>query len=260
MSEAAKVIEGDVEPKAKAVAKRKLEVVPANIDGMGVIERLVMSGASIETIERVIAMNERQEDRNAHVAFNAAMALAQSELVPVIKNRANSQTHSKYADIAAIAEVAMPVIHKHGFGLSFSEFKSEKEDHLGVACEVTHGGGCSKRYEFNVPIDGTGMKGNANKTATHAYGSSFQYGRRYATCGVFNIATKDDDGNAAGAAASNELVNEAQIDAISLKIKEVGANVEAFLKMGDVESIADIKASQYKRVMELLDMKKATKK
>lgn len=197
MSKAMKVIDDSDRKSAVALPAATTSESAALIS---MIERAARDPAvDITKMERLFEMHQKVMNREAESAFNAAMAMAQAELIPVVKNKTNSQTHSKYADLSAIAEAAMPIIHSHGFGLSFSEFKSDKPEHLGVACEVTHAGGHGKRYEFNVPFDGAGLKGNANKTATHAYGSSFQYGRRYATCGVFNIATKDDDGNAAGA-------------------------------------------------------------
>jgi hypothetical protein len=249
----------------KAVQKVETEVpaiIPTGESAalISMIERAARDPAvDIVKMERLFEMAERVKNREAEAAFNAAMAAAQIELVPVARNQKNKQTNSNYADLAAIAAEAMPIIHKHGFGFITSEFESKKPDHLGVAAEVVHSSGHSKRYEFNVPWDGAGMKDNANKTATHAYGSTLSYGERYAKCKVFGIATKDDDGNAAGAKVS-EFVSDEQIDAISKKIIEVGANVEAFLKMGEVESISDIAANRFDQVMALLDMKKKATK
>ncbi len=61
---------------------------------------------------------------------------------------------------------------------------------------LSHIDGFTRRYAHDVPIDGVGMKGSMNKTATHAYGSTLAYGERYALVGAFNIPTSsDDDGN-----------------------------------------------------------------
>jgi hypothetical protein len=69
------------------------------------------------------------------------------------------------------------------------------------------------------------------------------------------VATEDedDDGKAAGA---GDLVSDEQAEAIRNKITEVGANIDAFLKLGNVESISDIPAKDYNRVMHLLEAKK----
>jgi hypothetical protein len=209
-------------------------------------------------IQQFLQMKREEEDRQAERAYNASMAAAQAELIPVARNRPNDQTHSKYADLAAIAEAAMPIIHSHGFGLGFSEFQSHKEGHMGVACKVSHAGGFSERYEFHIPVDCAGLRGNSNKTATHAYGSTFSYGRRYATCGVFNIATKDDnDGNAAGRKNQPvERVTEeqlAKLNALLQKTQEPAASVQITLQRFKVDNLTDLTPKQYELCVKKLN-------
>lgn len=203
----------------------------------------------IDKMERLFAMSERVRARDAETAFNAAMAAAQAELLPVARNKSNDQTKSKYADLAAIADAAMPIIHKHGFGITCSEFRSDREDHLGVACKVTHAAGHSERHEFHIPWDGAGLKGNANKTPTHAYGSTMSYGRRYATCNVFNIATKDDDGNGANkTTAAPERITEEQLANLNKLLQqtpEPAANVQITLQRFKVDNLSDLNPKQY---------------
>lgn len=251
---------------SKAVQKIEAAPPPATLPAsesaavMSMIERAARDpSVDIVKMERLFEMAERVKNREAEAAFNTAMSQAQAAIKAVTRNRKNDQTKSKYADMTAIADTAMPTIYEHGFGVMTSEFESKRPDHLGVALDVTHSAGHSKRFEFNIPFDGAGIKGNANKTPTHAYGSTLAYGERYGKCKIFGIATKDDDGNAASAKAGSELVSDEQIDAISKKIIEVGANVEAFLKMGEVESISEIAANRFDQVMALLEMKKKRK-
>ncbi len=251
---------------SKAVQKIEIQTpaVPAitseSAAVMSMIERAARDpSVDIVKMERLFEMAERVKNREAEAAFNAAMSLAQAELVPVAQNQKNKQTGSGYADLAAIAKAAMPVIHKHGFGAICSEFDSKKPDHLGVACEVTHSGGHSKRYEFNIPIDGTGMKGNPNKTATHAYGSTLSYGERYAKCKVFGIATKDDDGNAAGG-SSDAPITEEQIADLKELITKYEADTGKLCDFMNVENLETIPAKQYEAALAYLDAKRRFKK
>lgn len=211
---------------------------------VSLIERAARDPAiDIEKMERLFHMHERAERRRAETAFNAAMAQAQAALVPVTRNAANSHTNSRYADLSAIHEAAMPLINAHGFGLSFGEFKSDEPGCMGIACEVTHAGGHSKSYRFNVPLDGAGLKGNTNKTATQTYGSTFTYGRRYATLGVFNIAVKNDlDGNRAQPAG---LVGPAQAEELARLISEAGVSIANVLAAHNIESLSDMPAREY---------------
>lgn len=209
---------------------------------ISMIERAARDpNVDIDKMERLFQMHERIDKQRRETAFNSAMAAAQAELIPVARKLDNTQTRSKYADLAALAEAAMPIIYRHGFGISHSEFKSDRPGHLGVRAEVTHAAGFSKSYDFHIPMDGTGLKGNANMTATHAYGSTFSYGRRYSTCGVFNIATKDDDGNAAG---NKPAAESATLDQVKALIAEAGANTAWFLEHYSVETLDDLNGKQ----------------
>jgi hypothetical protein len=213
---------------------------------IGLIERAARDPSiDIDKMERLFQMHERVTARSSEASFNAAMAKAQAALKPVVRKLKNSQTNSMYADLAAISEAADPVIHAHGFGVICSEFKSEVEGHLGIKCEITHADGHSKVYPFNIPLDGTGLKGNANKTATHAYGSTITYGRRYAKCSVFDIATKNDmDGNTDGAKLTEE-----QAEVIKAKLVSSGADVEKFLGFLKAENVESIPAKDYLKAL-----------
>jgi hypothetical protein len=245
---------------AKAVAKVEELQVPAPQPAANgesaalihIIERAARDPAvDIVKMERLFEMAERVKAREAEAAFNTDMSAAQIELVPIARNQRNKQTNSNYTDLAAIAEGAMPIIHRHGFGVITSEFESKKPDHLGVVCEVTHRGGHSKRYEFNIPWDGAGLKGNANKTATHAYGSTLSYGERYAKCKIFGIATKDDDGNAASkvvAKATAAPITAEQVQELTALFAKMPAPAESAqitLQHWGAETLADLTSVQY---------------
>lgn len=223
---------------------------------LSMIERAARDPAvDINKMERLFEMADRVRRRDAEVAFNSAMSAAQEALVPIVKNKPNGQTKSKYADISALAEQAMPTIYSHGFGLTFSEFQSEKLDHVGIACIVRHKAGFSERHEFHIPTDGAGLKGNANKTATHAYGSTTTYGRRYATCCVFNIATKDDDGNAASVKV-NDLISDEQVAELQKLILETKTDVKEFLSLGEIESLTEITKENFPSALAVLKRRK----
>lgn len=225
---------------------------------MSMIERAARDpSVDIVKMERLFEMAERVKNREAEAAFNTAMSAAQAAVKAVVRNRKNSQTKSNYADMAAIADAAMPTIYEHGFGVMTSEFESKRPDHLGVALDVTHSGGHSKRFEFNIPFDGAGMKGNANKTPTHAYGSTLQYGERYGKCKIFGIATKDDDGNAAGADAT---ISEDQIADLKEQIKKYEADTAKLCDFMNVEALETIPAKQYEAALAYLDAKRRFKK
>jgi hypothetical protein len=233
---------------ANVVAKIEPAAAPA-VHGesaalISMIERAARDPAvDIAKMERLFDMHERIESRRAEQAFNSAMAAAQAELQPVARRLENSHTRSKYADINAIYEMAKPIITKHGFAPSYGTAKPDTAGHVKLVCDLMHAGGFSKRYEQEFPLDGAGVKGNSNKTDIQATGSTMTYGRRYMTLGIFDIATKDDkDGNATTPAG---FISEAQYKELADLIRQTNTDLQAFLDLGGVESLADIPAAQF---------------
>jgi hypothetical protein len=202
----------------------------------------------IDRMERLVNIHRDMEMRQAEKAFNAAMAEAQVELVPVAKNQSNSHTRSRYADLSAIAEAAFPIIAKHGFGQSFSTLPSDTKGYMRLGCDVTHRDGFSKHYELEVPLDVAGSQGKTNKTEIQAMGSTMTYGRRYLTCMIFNIAIKDDrDGNKF---ETLEVISEEQEVALRKRITGNPVhNITEFLAHFKIETLADLPASKFKTAM-----------
>lgn len=184
-----------------AVIEHPDTVVPSSAAIIQVIERAALNpDIDVEKMERLLAMQERILTRNAEVAFNAAMRAAQEEMPKVLRNKRNDQTNSNYADLEKVNEVIVPVYTKHGFSLSFGTADTTIPAHIRITCVVSHVEGHSRPYFSDMPLDLAGIKGNQNKTPTHAHGSTMSYGRRYLTLLIFNITltNEDNDGNRSG--------------------------------------------------------------
>lgn len=103
-------------------------------------------------------------------------------------------------------------------------------------------------------MDMVGIKGNANKTATHGFGSTISYGRRYLTLLVFNITltNEDNDGNTA-----QDTLTDEQIANIEAMLTETASDKAKFLKYLKVASLNEIPAANYSTVIKLLEAKRA---
>jgi hypothetical protein len=185
-----------------AAGERELvtrEDAPQNAT-LAFFERLARDpAASVEKIERLMAMWERSEARKAEAAFNAAMSAAQTAMRPVATDSANSQTRSRYASYEALDRVIRPIYTSNGFGLSFDTGDGAPADTIRVLCYVTHRDGHARTYHVDMPADGKGAKGGDVMTKTHAAGAAMSYGMRYLLKMIFNVAVgeDDDDGNSA---------------------------------------------------------------
>lgn len=220
---------------------------------LSVIERAAANPAvDIDKMERLLAMQERVLTRNAEMEYSAAMADAQSELGPIVRDAYNKQTGSSYAKLEAIAKAALPIINKHGFSLSFDTEDCPKEDHYRMVCRVRHSGGHSERHQADIPADIAGMKGTPNKTKTHAFGSTMSYGQRYMTILAFNLTFTDDDGNAAGA---GETITPDQVKELGRMLDITKSDRANFLKFMKIERIEDMPSAQYGKADALLSAK-----
>lgn len=175
-------------------------IVPINDSAalMAVISRAATDpNCDVEKMERLYAMHERMQDRQAAEAFAVAMSQTQAAVRKAVKDRNNTQTKSDYATLESIDAATRPVYTANGFSLSFDTEDSPLAGHVRIVCHVMHSGGHTKTYTYDNPMDDKGIQGSVNKTPTHARGSAVTYGRRYLTLLIFNLSTgqHDDDGN-----------------------------------------------------------------
>lgn len=243
-----------------AIAERT-EAVPANVTDMGggilaVIERAVRDpSVDIDKMERLLTMQERVMAEQAKRDFFAAFRAVKAEIRPVIRNRWNDQTKSGYADLEALANAIDPILEKHGFSTTFGTGKADLDGHYRVTCDLMHVGGHEKAYHADIPQDLTGIKGNQNKTATHGFGSTVAYGRRYLKLMIWDVATRDDDGNDASAIAT---VSADQVQQMRDLLEAKGKQEARFVNYVndqcgyDVKALSDIRADDFAAVFDTL--------
>lgn len=246
-----------------AVAKHEpqsQELAPVqDISGgiLAVIERAARDpSVDVEKMERLFAMSERVQQRQAEAAFNAAMNDAQSDMRPISADAHNPQTKSKYASYAQLDKALRPIYTKHGFSLSFGEADSPKPEHVRVVCWVSHVGGHTREYHRDMPADGKGAKGGDVMTKTHAAGAAGSYGARYLLKGIFNVAVGEDDrdGNEAG-----EVINDRQLGHIRDLIADTGSDIARFCRFFGIEALPDLPAKRYEEAVRQLNAKAGKK-
>lgn len=150
----------------------------------------------IDKMERLISMQERVQNRNAEVAFNAALAELQP-LLPVIEERGgikdrSGNVQSTYALWEDVNEAIRPHLAEHGFALRFRVDRTA--DQISVTGILSHREGHKEETTLTLPTDTSG-----SKNAVQAVGSSTSYGKRYTAFALLNITStgEDDDGNKA---------------------------------------------------------------
>ena len=155
-----------------------------------VIERAALNpDVDIDKMERLLQMQERVMDRQAMMAYSAAMAAMQTEL-PSIEERGQTN-NGFYATLEDIVDTVRPIMQKHGFAVSFRIQTQERG--IQVTGVLMHKDGHREETSMLLPADMSG-----NKNAVQAFGSSTSYGKRYVLSALLNITTRgqDDNGNA----------------------------------------------------------------
>jgi hypothetical protein len=204
----------------------------------------------IDKMERLIAMQERVQDRNAKAAYFAALAQMQPGL-PVIAERGgikdrSGNVQSTYALWEDVNEAIRPALAKHGFALSFRVKRTEAE--IIVTGILSHREGHSEETELSLPTDTSG-----SKNAVQAVGSSTSYGKRYTAYALLNITStgEDDDGHRAGMAPV-EMISAGQCAELRRLIASAGTTEEAFCARVKAGTLPEIAADAFERVKGVL--------
>lgn len=151
--------------------------------------------AAIDIIERLAALEEKSQARDAEQQFNEAMEAAQNEISEVIPDLTNETTNTKYASFKALNRAIRPVYLKHGFTLSFNGGESSKPEEILVLCDCSHKGGHTKKYLIPMPNDGKGAKGGGVMSKSHATLAATSYGRSCLLKLIFNIGIGEAPAN-----------------------------------------------------------------
>lgn len=208
--------------------------------------------AGPEVIELYAKLYREERDDRRRMDFDAAMSEAQGEMTSVKKRLKNEQTRSKYAAFTDLDEMIRPIYSSHGFAVSFDSADCPMPDCIRVLATVSHTGGWRKDYHIDMPADGKGAKGGDVMTKTHASGSAVKYGRRYLLEMIFNIATHDDDGNAA--AKPIQTLKPAQVKVIEGLLKQLPPDtIGRMLKAYSVEAISAIPQAEFDKACRVLN-------
>jgi len=237
------------------VANQQETRSPARSAEIGVVMDLLnRPDLPMDRAEALLARLDMIRERDESAAYNDAMRQVKAALPVVDRTTANTHTKKNYADLADISEACDKIIAEHGFSTEYWPFNSEKADHIGIGCTVSHAKGHKREYRADVPLDGAGARGNANKPAIHAWKSTMTYGRRALKEAIFDIATRDDDGN--GAIPETKTISDEQVVRLQTLIQNAGANKQKFLQHMKVDALEAMPIDRFDYAIAALNQKK----
>ena len=241
----------DMSPKGTSVTSVANAITP-----MDMLDRAVATGAPIETLEKLLSLQERWEANQARKAFDDAMAAAKAEIPVIFKSRvvdftsAKGRTHYRYEDLAEIAKTVNPILGKHGLSYRFRTSSAVNEP-VSVTCVVSHRLGYFEENTLTGPRDDSG-----NKNSLQQVGSTLTYLQRMTLKAALGLAASDDDDGKNSAGDDDGPISEEQAATIRKLCEDTGTDIPKFCDLMKVESIPALPASQFDRVIKSLEAKK----
>lgn len=225
---------------------------------MTMIDRALASNASPDTLERLLALQERWEANEARKAFDAALAAAKSEIPVIEKNRevryehkgGDGTTSYRHEDLGEIARIVAPILAMHGLSYRFRP-SSEPNQPVSVTCIISHRDGHSEETTLTAGRDESGKK-----NSIQAIGSTITYLQRYTLKAALGLAASHDDDGSKADEKQSEVISEEQRDNILDLIVETDTDIAKFCKVWKIDAICKMLAADYESAVRLLEQKK----
>ena len=227
---------------------------------MMMLQMAVQQGASVEQLERLMALQERYEANEAKKEFVAAMTKFKESPAVIEKNKTvdftsqKGRTHYKHATLANVCDAIGPELSKVGISHRW-ETEQLEGGAIKVTCILTHARGHSEKVWLQASRDESGNKNNIQ-----AVGSTVTYLQRYTLLAATGMAVadqRDDDGRGGEVHAMNGDTKDAFVARIAAlaKAKEADALWQeiaaACTKSGDVATYDELKKALAAKVKEL---------
>lgn len=155
-----------------------------------VLLQAYQSGANVDTLTKLLELQERWESREAKKAFDAAFAAFKAEAPSLEKTKEVSygqgKTAYKYTPLDVINKEVDPLLAKHG--LSTNWIQTQEAGNITVTCILKHVQGHAETNSLTGPADTSG-----SKNPVQSISSGVSYLRRYTKLGVLGMATGDED-------------------------------------------------------------------
>jgi len=226
---------------------------PQDHTPMAMIDRAIQHGATPDTLERLLALQERWEANQGRKAFDAAISEAKAEIPAIVKhaevdfkNKTGGRTYYKHETLHHIASVVDPILSKHG--LSYRYRTAQEGNAVSVTCVVSHRDGYSEETTLTASRDETG-----NKNSIQSVGSTVTYLQRYTLKAALGLATADDDDGGSGLPPA--FIDEDKQKHLLAKIDKSGSDLAKFLKWLGAKDLTEVTEQSYARGMKALERK-----
>lgn len=232
-------------PETRQVVSDVPKMAIAEMTPVQMAYQLINSGADFASVKEMMALSKELAADQAKRAFDEAVAGAKAEIPAVAKN-AKGHNERAYANFASYAAAVDPVLGR--FGLSY-RFRTEQTDRITVTCVITHKGGHAEENSLSGPADSSG-----SKNAIQAIGSTLTYLQRYTLIQALGLAASDDDDGQTHGKTDDQIATISEDQQMQLRemIEVSGADMDRFLKVGNLARLSDMRAADFPAAMAML--------
>jgi hypothetical protein len=212
----------------------------------------------VAKLKELMALRKEVEADAHKRAFLDALARAKGEFGPIVKTRLVDYAHKdgrgrtsyKYEELADITDIVVPILSKHGITHSYSVDQTHPPK-IKVSCILAHADGYVDTPRVQEGVEDTSGQKNPNQ----AIQSTVTYLERQTLKQALGLAAgRDDDGE--GGDDEDPAVGADEAAYVEQLIRDTESDLVKFLETVGAPSVAEMRMSQYKRGLSLLEQKK----
>jgi len=225
-----------------------------------IMQQAKAAGLEISDMKEMLALQKEYEANEARKAFHLALAEFKKNPPKIVKDMLNKQYGSNYVSIGNMVNTVNEEAGKHGLNARW-DFPKPENNLITVTCILAHKLGHEESVTLYGEVDKSGAKNvlqGHKSTRTYLKLETFE-----AVMGVASVdGNINDDGNSSSRTV--ELITEEQSNTLHSKITDNGLNMKLFMgwftKAFNVESIEDLPAQHYEKVVKKINETIANKK
>lgn len=239
-------------PKGHKGVNMNTDIVVKEQSPSEIIHFAIEKGASLEQVEKALAIQERWEALQARKAYNEAMTAFKATPPKIDKDKTVSYGNTKYnhASLSNVTEKISAELSKHGLSVSW---RVAQNGLISVSTRISHTKGHFEETTLTAPADNSG-----SKNSIQAIGSTISYLERYGLLALTGLATHemDDDGQA----AVSSFISDKELSQLVDLIAEKEINVTKFCDYLKIESLDKLPKAKYQQAIEAVNAKKKVSK
>lgn len=166
-----------------------METLPITNNPQDILTLAISQGASIETLEKLMALQERYQANKARSAFFKALSEFQRKCPVMLKDKSvlvEGKLRYKFVTLSKIVDTIKDPLWE--CGLTYRWEIKDQGNKLEVTCIITHREGHSEFTTMSADADASG-----GKNGIQARGSAIAYLERYTLTGALGISSTDTD-------------------------------------------------------------------